>query len=147
VTMNTIGWLSLALVASAPALKDAPKKPNDLTGDWVLKDITIAGTILPPSNLLFTFGPDGKWIVVRDGNEVVTTARSYKFDPKADPPTVELFSDISSENITRREGIYKIEGDTLTMCVAKAKDPRPTRFDSTRENGHTVYVLKRKTKD
>lgn|SRR5262245_2337212 len=145
--MQSTLLLAAAMAVSAPAPKDPPQKPNDLTGEWVLKQITISGAIPPPSNLLFNFGPDGKWIVFRDGNEVVTTARGYKFDPKADPPTVELISDISSENITRREGIYKIEGDTLTMCVAKAKDPRPTKFDSTREDGHTIYILKRKTKD
>lgn len=144
--MNVSLVLVTALTLSAPALKDPPKNPDDLTGEWVLEKITIAGRASLAADLVYNFTPEGKWVIHREGKELVAPNRGYAFNPKADPPSLELISDTARQDVARREGIYKIEGDTLTMCVAPAKKPRPAKWDSTAENGHTIYVMKRKKK-
>lgn len=40
-------------------------------------------------------------------------------------------------------GIYKLEGDTLTSCVAEAGKARPSEFASRAGSGHTLRVFKR----
>jgi uncharacterized protein (TIGR03067 family) len=144
--MHTIGWLGLALAASAPALKDLPKKANDLTGEWVVERVAVANKTLSSGDLVYTFTADGKWLIHRDGTELPAPNRQYTADPKARPATVELIAD-ATRPATRREGIYEVDGDTLTMCVGPPKGARPTKFESTADDRNTIYVLKRKKKD
>jgi uncharacterized protein (TIGR03067 family) len=144
--MNTIGWLGLALATSAPALKDPPKKAHDLTGEWLVEQVTSGGRRLESANLVYKFTADGKWLIYRDGMELTAPNRQYTADPKARPATVELIAD-ATRPATRREGIYEVDGDTLTMCVAPPKGARPTKFESTADDRNTIYVLKRKKKD
>lgn len=40
-------------------------------------------------------------------------------------------------------GIYKIEGDMLTSCVAEIGKERPKEFASTPGSGHTLRVFRR----
>jgi uncharacterized protein (TIGR03067 family) len=40
-------------------------------------------------------------------------------------------------------GIFKLEGDTLTTCMAKAGAPRATKFESPKKSGNTLGVWKR----
>src|SRR5262249_49934869 len=41
------------------------------------------------------------------------------------------------------QGIYKIEGDTITYCWGEPKKPRPTEFSTKADSGTTLMVLKR----
>jgi uncharacterized protein (TIGR03067 family) len=146
--MNATILAGLALVISAPALKEPPKKPHDLTGEWVMESTTIAGTTRPSTGLelVYEFTKEDKWLIRRADKELPAANRGYKADPKAETPTIDLMTDITRPEMTRH-GIYKVEGDTLTICVATTKQPRPTKFESTAGDRNMVYVLKRKKKD
>jgi len=145
--MNATLLLGAALIVSAPGLKDPPKKANDPTGEWVVESTTSAGRMLAASaNLVYTFTPDGKWLIHRDGMELVAPNRGFAHDPKPNPPTIDLISNATRPD-TARLGIYKIEADTLTICTAPAKAGRASDFTSTADNRYMIYVLKRKKKD
>jgi uncharacterized protein (TIGR03067 family) len=54
--------------------------------------------------------------------------------------------DITSEASEGKpqKGVYRIEGDTLTICLdALMKDIRPTGFDAKKGSDHLLLVLKR----
>jgi uncharacterized protein (TIGR03067 family) len=145
--MNPTVLAGLALVVSAPALKELPKKPHDLTGEWVMESTTIAGTTRPATGLelVYEFTKEDKWLIRRADKELPAANRGYKADPKAETPTIDLMTDNTRPEMTRH-GIYKVEGDTLTICVATTKQPRPTTFESTADRT-IIYTMKRKKKD
>jgi uncharacterized protein (TIGR03067 family) len=144
--MNTSLVFGVALVVSAPALKDPPRNPRDIVGEWVVESVTVRGQERPSSNLNYIFTKDGKWIIHRDDKETPNVNRVYKCNPRAFPPTLELIASSNGGAAGPREGIYKLDGDKLTMCVAASGNARPEKFESTADNGQTIYVLKRKKK-
>jgi uncharacterized protein (TIGR03067 family) len=145
--MNATLLLGAALTVAAPALKDPPKKENHPTGEWLVESTTSAGRMLAvTANLVYTFTADGKWLIHRDGMELASPSRGFTHDPKPNPPTIDLMSNTTRPD-TARLGIYKMEADTLTICVATAKAGRASDFTSTADNRYMIYVLKRKKKD
>jgi uncharacterized protein (TIGR03067 family) len=61
----------------------------------------------------------------------------FKLDPGQDPKTIDLTDPKGREGL----GIYKLEGDTLT--VSHAKGERPTEFTTKEGDKHVVVVFKR----
>ena len=145
--MNTVVWMA-ALTVVAPALKDKPKPAADVAGEWQLESSTVNGRKgVLSGNLVYTFTKDGKWLIERNGKPTPGPVnRGFKTDPKANPPTVDLMSNTAA-NGTLLLGIYKVEGDTLTICGRRGNDvERPTNFDASEGSRMTVYILKRAKK-
>lgn len=73
------------------------------------------------------------------GDEAVAKDIPFSVDPATNPKsTVDKLPD--GKEI---KGIYKLDGDTLTSCVAEAGKERPSEFDSKPGSGHTLRVFKR----
>jgi uncharacterized protein (TIGR03067 family) len=73
------------------------------------------------------------------GDEVAAKEIPFAVDPTKDPKTtVDTLPD--GKEI---KGIYKLDGDMLTSCVAEAGKDRPSEFDSKPGSGHTLRVFKR----
>jgi len=143
--MNASLLYFVALGVTAPALKDPPANLSVLMGEWSLeRGIASGNGASAGGEFIYTFTKDGKWLIHRGDQAVDVGDLGFTLDPSTDPPHVDLFSDRARPAATRRRGIYKVEGDQVTLCVAAENRPRPTSFESTSENRNSIYVLKRR---
>ena len=140
--------LGLALAVGAPNLKDREKAPS-LIGEWEVESMGTNGNQTPTNpGLRYTFTDDGQWLIHRNGKETSTgVTRAFTVDPKRRPPAVDLVINTKAATTSRLVGIYKIEGDTLTIVGTRAKGAeRPTAFETPEGSGLTIYVMKRAKK-
>jgi uncharacterized protein (TIGR03067 family) len=66
----------------------------------------------------------------------------YTIDPKQEPPHFDAYPEEDPGKPLHQKGIYKLEGDTLTIALASAGRERPTSFEGGASDAH-VMVLKR----
>jgi uncharacterized protein (TIGR03067 family) len=146
--MNTFTLLALALPLSAPALKDRPPKDSPIVGEWVRVGYTRAGAPGPADDPPHrqVFKADGEWAYYDGDQKAGSPYMSFAIDPGESPPTIDLHLNPPGGEV--RRGIYKVEKDTLTVCLARGVEKRPKVFESTRETNTTLWVFKRvKPKD
>ena len=70
---------------------------------------------------------------------------TYQADPAADPSRIDFRHDAGQAAGQEWEGIYRLEGDTLTI-VDDAPDPakgRPAAFSAPAGSGHVLLVFRR----
>ena len=153
--MNTT-LLGLALVVGAPNLKDEPKKAPEIVGQWVVEKMSVGGKEGGKlgTEMVYEFTADGKWLIKRDGVLNKTPPREIRYDTKAKPATVDVIYTTSAPGkggiggISRdMHGIYKVEGDTLTICLSPSGGERPTKFDSDQGTPVMLMTLTRVKKD
>jgi uncharacterized protein (TIGR03067 family) len=134
-TVCFIGLTGVAL--SAPGPKDAPKKDSLIVGDWRI--LSIDGQKEIPS--VFEFRTDGNVIISTQFGTAESSFRyEYEVAEKATPARI----DICGHDLLE-EGIFKIEGDRLTICLREGRGKRPKEFG---EKGARLEVFERiKPKD
>ena len=139
--MSTQFLVGLALAVGAPALKPAPKAPEppSLVGEWTVESWLMDGEPEPCAGRTLTFVAAGAFVAEQDGE--YQGSGTYKCDPTADPGEVDMAED-GMEGPYR--GIWKLEGDTLTLCVSgDAKAGRPTAFAAPAGSERILVTLKR----
>src|SRR6476619_3329799 len=111
--------VAIAFAVSAPALKE--KKEPDLVGEWVVESMQSTGRIRPASvdEVRYVFTAEGKWIVYRGEQRIGSGSRGFNIDPSKSPATIDLVSDTTEQEPTVSHGIYKVEGDKLTLCISR----------------------------
>jgi uncharacterized protein (TIGR03067 family) len=137
-------FLSVLLAAGEPALKDPPPKLDPLYGLWAIQTVTVAGKEYPEvDDRRWEFRPDGKHMRYVGDEPIWRNPIPFTGDPRAKPAALNIGYFASTL------GIYKIDGDTLTICVAeKDRKTRPTDFSPPKDADSTLYVFKRiKPKD
>jgi uncharacterized protein (TIGR03067 family) len=147
--------LLAALAATCLAAGQPPAKPADhpladksaadtttdkdlLQGSWVVTAAERDGA--PLKDLV-----DKKATVTFKGDTVIDSTKpndkvTFKIDPEKKPPTLDLTTTLGTESRSQR-AIYKLDGDTLTICVAKRDKEYPKDFAS--KEGNVVLTLKR----
>jgi uncharacterized protein (TIGR03067 family) len=84
---------------------------------------------------------DGKY-TVRDASKVITEA-TFKLDPSKKPAWFDVtYPGDDGKTVTER-GVIKVEGDTLTFCLAAPGAARATEFRSAKGDDHLLVAYKR----
>ena len=133
--------LTLSIVLLVGYQDDAAKAEiKKFDGTWQLTSAIADGKKTPDEIVkkIRVVIKDGKHTVYFE-KDVVAKEVPFKIDATQTPKTVED----SLPDGTTIKGIYKIDGDTLTSCVAQIGKDRPTKFESTEGSGHTLRVFTR----
>jgi len=145
---------TLARAGAAAATKArAPKKsapvaapsgpPTEFEGEWSMLSGVMDGKAMDASLL--------PWVKrVTQGNQTTVLAGpqtmlqvEFTFDPSSSPQTIDYLNLAGAQKGKRQLGIYKLEGDVLTVCVSAPGAARPKEFESVRGDGRTLTVWKR----
>ena len=136
-------FLSLIFVATArPVEADAKMAPN-LKGRWIVTSAERNGK--PDEDIkghLLRFGK--KKFTIRKGKKVLYQG-TYRLDPSTKPASIDFMHTGGALKGKTWKGIYKLAGETLTICdnSADLEKPRPKTFETKAESGHLLVQLKR----
>jgi uncharacterized protein (TIGR03067 family) len=142
-------WRVLTLVAAglllvaADAKEDAAKKDRGrMQGTWKVESATKGGKKAPAEKTqAMRLVIEGDKITVKEGGHDETA--TFTLLPDQKPPAIDIKPSRGGEKTVR--GIYRIEGDTITMCWSHAGD-RPKEFASKEGSDFILLVLKREKK-
>lgn len=131
------------LAPAAPALKERPPAEPPIHGEWVRVGHTEAGAPVAPDRETHTqvFTSDGQWDYYYGARQGSSGNKSFKTDARQNPPAIDIHMDPAGPPQWR--GIYKVEGDTLTLCLVTGDRERPKAFESTQDRPTTIWVFKR----
>jgi uncharacterized protein (TIGR03067 family) len=138
--------LIIVATIGAPAAKEAKKDPPSIVGVWAVESAVEAGKPdNPPAGTTWTFTAGGKSVLFVPG-EKEQAESSFTTDAKRSPAWFDVAADRLGDPI---RGIFKVEGDTLTLCFVDEKGAeRPTAFESPAGSKAVLVTLKRtKAKD
>jgi RNA polymerase sigma factor (sigma-70 family) len=114
--------------------------PDDqarIQGTWLPERIEGGGQVLPPDGLKVAFSDNIFQLIPTNGQPLTL---QFELNPTAQPPTIDLYE--ASGLFSR--GIYRLEGDSLLICYARAERPRPRQLDGSAPRT-ILYQLKRET--
>jgi RNA polymerase sigma factor (sigma-70 family) len=133
--------LTLADEPAVVGKDEAPKDEEKILGTWVLVSGEEGGQKAPEERIKeakVIFAADGKMTAKLGEREQEFT---YQLDPAKKPKEFSVTDDKDRTVL----GIYKLDGDTLTVCFARDGD-RPTEFASKEGTTVVLEVLKREKK-
>lgn len=135
-----------ALAPAAPALKDKPPKEPPIFGEWFRVGHTEAGAPVRTDGEQHyqVFNAEGEWTYWYGVRPDRPTRSNFVTDAKQSPPTIDIGT---GGGHTNYRGIYKVEGETLTLCLVTGDQERPKTFESTADKRTTIWVFKRVKKD
>jgi uncharacterized protein (TIGR03067 family) len=149
--MHATLLFGLALGVAAPGLKDPPKKDPGIVGEWVFESAMMGGMAAPieKAKLRVTFRADGI-VTAKEGDQPTKEEHTYTIDTKKDPAEIDLVPRNQGNNNQApgmsATGIFKIDGDTLTICFAVG-GTRPKAFASPAGEMTILMSFKRAKKD
>jgi uncharacterized protein (TIGR03067 family) len=145
ITRILLPFAATLLVAAVPTAQDAVKTELDkLQGDWTMVSQEVRGKKAPEENVkqsMLTIKGE-QWTRTTKGNAETV---KFKIDPSKDLKTIDMTFVGPAGNESRWLGIYKLEGDTLTICRVAAPFERPKEFKTTNDAGF-LLVWKRAEK-
>ena len=114
--------LAIPMVVAAPVPKDFKKEVPAFEGEWQLAWHESNGRKSVVAGYVWVFGPEN-----------ITVHNAGRTNPPipiaVDTKTSPMSLDFRNGNGGGRAGIFRIEGDTLTLCLS-SNGTRPTEFES-----------------
>ena len=141
--LAVVALVGIIALAGGDDVTQAIKKDRAaLQGTWKVTESVSKGEKAPPEELFLIFR--GDVILVREEGK---TAENFSFllNPTKKPKEIDLDDQGRRASKGRLDrGIYKIDGDTLRICIQTDKDaPRPTEFASPKDSSLWLVVLQR----
>ncbi len=146
--------ICVLVVLSTPLLlaadgEEARKELKALQGKWKTVATEAAGKPFPRDAV-----PDFTFVVAADGKATGKTPQEeFRFtitvNPRKNPRTIENTHESGKQKGKKQYGIYKREGDKLTVCMTppgKEESDRPKDF-STKDTSNVVFVFERVKED
>ncbi len=115
------------------------KDTEQLAGVWSCVAATVDGKPLPVETarlLKLTFS--GNHYKTEKGDQVLFDS-TYIVKPSATPKEISIVGTEGELAGKEAQGIYSLEGDTLTICHTMPGEPRPPRFESAA--GSKAYLV------
>jgi RNA polymerase sigma factor (sigma-70 family) len=135
VVTGTVVCARLALADKEADQKDEEK----IVGTWAVVSVEEGGHDEGIQEAWFIFGADGKVTFKATGKG--EKGGTYKLDPAKKPKEVTVMMDEGT-----LKGIYKLDGDSLTICAGARGVERPTEFATKEGVRSALHVLKRERK-
>lgn len=137
--------LSLTVIVSAcgpyhsvPGDSDLPAFTGKVSGDyqrlqgtWIVKGSELQGLALIP-DAVFHFSGNQHW---HDGDK--DREWFFALDESSSPKAIDFYD--KKSRVVR--GIYKLEGNQLTLCTVAPGRPRPTEFSKYTSSSYTGSIL------
>ncbi|HEX4589144.1 MAG TPA: TIGR03067 domain-containing protein [Gemmataceae bacterium] len=108
--------------------KTTSKATKMLEGKWQMTEGVVGGRPFPPAvakGITLTIA-DGKYFVMAENKDEGTV----KYFPDASPKALEITGTDGPNKGKTFPAIYKLDGDTLTVCYDLSGKARPTEFKS-----------------
>jgi uncharacterized protein (TIGR03067 family) len=134
--------------------RQAATSPGDserIQGTWFMIAQETNGSEVPPDrDLKLTITAEAITAAYPDGDprqEQVRTngmeKAAYRIDPSREPKTIDLIGMAGPRKGTTTPGIYRLDGDTLQICLGLDGQGRPAAFDTTAGNHDKLMVFRR----
>jgi hypothetical protein len=137
--------ISVALVVAAPALKPVRQPAPQLVGDWAVVRMEDNGQPLVEK-------PEHGFVIRLSATTQSCFLHGIPFGA-AEPADFFRTGDAGHVDLhprdpkNFRQGIWKLDGNTLTICYADPGRPRPTEFTASAQSKRWLLVLTRKAKE
>jgi uncharacterized protein (TIGR03067 family) len=138
--------LILSVLAAAPKEDASAKDLARMQGDWACDSFVRDGMKLPDDDaqaLFRTVKGNGYTVYLFDK---AIGKGTLKIDATKSPRTIDFAPAGAAGKGGPVLGIYKLEGNTLTLCYAGAGTARPKAFAAKEGSGHTLTVWLREKK-
>lgn len=148
--MRMLTLACLALVLSGPlAAQKERTDANRFQGEWEVVKLEQEGNDLADfvKNKTPTFAFEGTAYEFKMEG-LKAEAGEFKLDPKAKVPAVDYKITAGEHKGKTQLGIYRLDGDTLTICLAEeGAEKRPAAFKTVDDGPeYVMFTLKRKKK-
>ena len=143
-----LGVLVGAAAVAAPRPKDRPDEQSDLkklAGEWTVTSYRSLGIdMLGPGRVQSaSWSFDAAGYTLRLGEYI--EQGSVKLDQTKKVPTIDIAIAAGADRGQAQVGIYQLDGDTLTLCLARAGvEGRPTDIASAEGTANILITMKRK---
>lgn len=128
---------------------DVRKELKALEGKWRAVALEAGGKALPKEaipDFTYTIGADGKATGKMAKSEYTAT---MTVNPNKDPKTIDNVHVSGAQKGKKQYGVYKLEGDKLTVCMTppgRAEGDRPKDFN-TKGTANVLFVFERIKED